>query len=72
MDELSQTNYGEVIKAKAVLPEQTDDIEEDKRFHKYTPSGELRMTVTNPDLKGRFKLGQVFYVNIDVQDPPAE
>ena len=37
--------------------------EENKSFSKYTPSGSLEMTVTNPDLFGKIKSGDVFYLD---------
>jgi hypothetical protein len=35
---------------------------EDNTFARYTPSGELTLTITNPDLLGKLKPGQVFYL----------
>lgn len=36
---------------------------EDNTFARYTPSGALSLTITNPDLVGKFKVGQTFYVD---------
>lgn len=36
---------------------------EDNTYARYTPSAELKMTVTNPELLGKFKPGQKFYVD---------
>lgn len=43
---------------------------EDNSFARWTPSGELKLDVTNPDLLGRFKPGQKFYV--DFTEAPAD
>jgi len=36
---------------------------EDNTFARFTPSGQLSLTVNNPDLFGKFKPGQKFYVD---------
>lgn len=36
---------------------------EDNTYARYSPSGELKLTITNPELFGQFKLGQKFYLN---------
>lgn len=36
---------------------------EDNTFARYSPSGELTLTITNPDLIGKFKPGQKFYLD---------
>lgn len=36
---------------------------EDNTFALYTPSGELKLNITNPDLLGKFEPGQKFYVD---------
>lgn len=46
-----------------------DGSDEDNSFAKWTPSAELKMTVNNPDLFGKFKVGDKFYV--DFTEVPA-
>lgn len=41
---------------------------EDNTYARYTPSGEVRLNITNPDLIGKFKPGQKFYADFT----PAE
>ncbi len=36
---------------------------EDNTYSRYTPSGEIKLTITNPDLKGKFDFGDTFYVD---------
>lgn len=36
---------------------------EDNTFARYTPSGELTLSITNPDLLGKFTPGQKFYLD---------
>lgn len=45
-----------------------DGIEENRRFHRYTPSGALSMTIDNPPALAVFELGKEFYVDFS----PAE
>lgn len=40
-----------------------DGESEDNTFSRWTPSGSLSLTVTNPDLHGKFNAGQKFYVD---------
>lgn len=48
----------------------SDGIHEDNTFSKFSPSGELKINVTNPALLGQFKPGDTFYV--DFSPVPAE
>lgn len=45
-----------------------DGIPENERFHKYTPSGTIQMTIDNPPAAEAFKLGQMFYVDFTPAD----
>jgi hypothetical protein len=42
----------------------TADTEENKTWSKYTPWGELRMSITNPAAFGRFAVGQEIFVEL--------
>ena len=44
--------------------------EENKSFWKYTPSGNIEMTISNPDTFELFKPGKEFY--IDFTEVPKE
>lgn len=39
----------------------SDETEENKRFHKYTPMGKIEMTVDNPNVS--FEPGKEYYVD---------
>lgn len=36
---------------------------EDNTFARYTPSGSLQLSITNPDLVGKIQPGDTFYVD---------
>lgn len=36
---------------------------EDNSFSRWTPTGELKMTVTNPELFGKFAVGEKYYLD---------
>ena len=36
---------------------------ENQRYHKYSPSGKLEITVSNPALRGAFKPGKSYYLD---------
>lgn len=40
-----------------------DGTDEDNTFAKFSPSGELKLTVANPALLGKFKAGEVYYLD---------
>lgn len=46
----------------------TDETEENKRFHKYSPDGKLEICVTNPKLKGAWKPGKSYYLDFTEAD----
>lgn len=41
----------------------SDGSDENNSFAKWTPSAQLKMTVQNPALLGKFKAGDTFYVD---------
>jgi len=41
---------------------------ENKDWSKWTPSGELRLTITNPDAYEQFKLGKAYFVDFTAAD----
>jgi len=36
---------------------------EDNTFARYTPSGDIQLSITNPELVGKIKAGDTFYVD---------
>ena len=40
-----------------------DGLDENNTFAKYTPSGQFAITVANPALLGKFKIGEEYYVD---------
>lgn len=53
---------GEVVKFEARYD--AADSEEDNSFSKYTPSANMTMCVTNPDVFGAFEVGKKYYFDI--------
>ncbi len=49
----------------AVCPNNFDSegLDEDNTYAKYTPSADLQMLITNPALLGKFKASEVFYID---------
>ncbi len=48
------------------ISEKPFDVEgasEDNSFAKWTPTGNLEMSITNPALIGQFKVGEKYYLN---------
>lgn len=41
----------------------SDGLDEDNTYAKYSPSGEFQLSVTNPALLGQFTAGETYYVD---------
>lgn len=44
-------------------PYPSDGSDEDNSYARYSPSGDLNLTVANPNLLGKFKEGDTFYLD---------
>lgn len=44
---------------------------EDNTYARWTPSGSLSLTITNPALHGQFKYGDTFYADFTRVEPAA-
>ena len=56
----------EVLEFSAVYksgPYPPDGSDENNSFAKWTPTAELKMAITNPNLIGGFSVGQEFYLD---------
>lgn len=63
---VTQFSGQEQIKLSAVCgkaPFGKEGESEDNTYARYTPSGELSLSITNPALHGKFKPGQKFYLD---------
>lgn len=49
-------------------PFEKDGISEDNEYSKWTPSAELKMSITNPAMFGKHKQGHSFYVDFTPAD----
>lgn len=64
------SEHAEELHLSAVTekPFDADGNSEDNSFAKWTPCGEMKMTITNPALLGKFTSGQKFYLNFTPAD----
>ena len=60
--EIRHTHYGTATTI-ILRPQYDQSIEEDKRFAKATPSGEVTMFVDNPPAQAFFELGKSYYLD---------
>lgn len=56
IDDLEKTGF---VRLQAV----TYGSEENQQFFKFTPSGDIRMNVLNPDAMANFEQGKEYYVD---------
>ena len=61
-------DYGEHQKTAHLSPVMDDGIEENKRFNQATPSGELKIVVTNPATMNYLKVGKSYYLDFSEAD----
>lgn len=59
------------LKLNAVYEGSLGENEENRRFTKATPNGEIKMTVDNPYASDQFAPGQEWYVTFERADKPA-
>ncbi len=55
----------EMLKFSAVSAKEygLNGSDENNTYARYTPSADLTITITNPDLAGKFKAGDEFYID---------
>jgi hypothetical protein len=56
------------LMAVSSKPFDAEGASEDNSFARWTPSGELKMHISNPALIGQFKEGQKFYLEFTPAD----
>lgn len=57
---VSPTNEAVNVKFQAV----TSETEENKSWSKWTPSGNLEMHISNPEIFGQFEQGKEYFLDI--------
>lgn len=62
LDSITKHRWGTttVLKFQAVC---ADEVPENQRYHKYTPSGSLEISVDNPAAVEQFELGKSYYLD---------
>jgi len=63
----SVTDYGNNELDVSLSPDYTASAE-DNQFSRYTPSGQLKMRVSNPELSGFFVPGKSYYMDFTPVD----
>lgn len=61
--ESTQVEYNPDVRKLKFQAVCNDGTEENEKFHKYTPNGEVSMTVDNPAASEQFELGKQYYVD---------
>jgi len=60
---------GKALRFTAVSDSKDTSIPEDKAFTKYTPSGELTVTIDNPAVEPMLKVGEYYYLDLSLIVP---
>ncbi len=65
--------HGEEVTFVPVCGKQgTDNVDEDNTYSKYTPSGEIKLMITNPELLGKFIPDHKSCYYVDFTPVPAK
>ncbi|MCC6546218.1 hypothetical protein IT570_03530 [Candidatus Sumerlaeota bacterium] len=64
-----ETAYSTEIEFEAVC---ADEIPENQRYHKWTPSGNVKIAVTNPDAIASFLVNKKYYLDFTPVDAANE
>ena len=62
IEHLHTQNPGDKV-ANILLQPVYGDSPENKSWSKYTPQGEIKMTITNPSAVEKFEIGQAYFVD---------
>lgn len=72
IESIVHNSYGQTLKMQPVglagrYPE--DGLDEDNTYAKFTPSGSLELTITNPALLNQFQPGETYYLDFTLAAP---
>lgn len=69
VNKITRVDWNSDITVVSMTAVNDDGIEENKRYHKYSPSGSLEITIDNPPASEYFKLGKSYYLDFtEVED----
>lgn len=60
---IKSVNWSPTLKVYGFSAVGDDGIPENKRYHKYTPSGTIELSVDNPAVDGFYELGKSYYLD---------
>lgn len=61
LEEIHQLYWSSTARRYVFSPVCADEVPENQRFHRYTPSGRLELVVDNPDVHASYQLGKHYY-----------
>jgi len=63
LSEITHLDYNDSAKRLTFNAVCNDGTEENAKFHKYTPTGQISMTVDNPEAMKQFELRKEYFVD---------
>lgn len=69
VDTISQVSWSAEVRVIKMAAVSAEDIPENERYHKYTPSGTIEIVIDNPPAAEQFKLGESYYVDFTAVVP---
>ena len=68
VNKITKVDWNSVVTVVNMTAVSDDSIEENKRYHKYTPSGSLEICIDNPPASDYFKLGKSYYLDFTEEE----
>lgn len=72
VNEVTQVEWNRDARRIQFLAVCNDGTEENEKFHRYTPVGNISITVDNPAAVSQFELGKEYYVDFSAVPPKTE
>lgn len=68
VDGIKQVAWSQQARVVELSAVSADDTPENERYHKYTPSGAINLTIDNPPAADFFELGKTYYLDFTIAE----
>lgn len=72
LDQITQHSYNNGARTLKFNAVSNDGTPENERFHKYTPYGDVTITVDNPRALEQFEIGKYYYLDFSPVPEPKQ
>lgn len=73
VESVAEVVWGKDVRVVKLAAVGADEIPENQRYHRFTPSGNMEITIDNPAASDQLKVGHYFYIDFtECPDPLAK